>query len=471
MILRCHLRKWAVLSVFASLMQGCGSKSSDDDSGTRYIKIAMISSGSSATTTLADSRAAVDFDQFQNSSIASGQPDEMTVAITKMTLSNTKTGAVAPIFVDAAGKEISIKGKRVDISNLFTKISCVDKSGTIVTVPDGKTCKCGVDSAGKLIDLKSDGSCPEPASGDTPAFGVMEVSQDGTFDKLTVDYLSKGTAKGCVTGKFSSGSKTYCTKTGQGLDASTTYQASSFEATTGTSQTVYWSKSGSKSSSFTKDYMIGSDITVDTSAETPKLTMVLDRGRMLRFYTGSGTTPGPDYTASKAYFFSTVFEDSTYVFVGQPGDVRGYRFAAKAQKSQSLGTTVPAASSRTCSSDCSYVNGWLTVILDSKSAPLVANLMPDDDNAFTVLKGANYDTATPGKILQSKLVVNSSSSWTINYSLISQGSTKGLVGAVDALDPTAAVDSTQTVTFYSSQSDTSNTTFTTWGDLTLNRKL
>jgi hypothetical protein len=460
------------LVLLACGFSSCGSKSSDDDSGTRYIKIAMISSGSAATTSLVEgSRAAVDFDQFQNSSIASGQPDEMTVAITKMTLTNTTTGAVAPIFVDTAGKEISIKGKRVDISNLFTKISCVDKSGTPVTVPDGKTCKCGTDSSGKLIDLKTDGSCPEPATGDTPAFGVMEVSQDGTFDKLTVEYLSKGTAKGCVTGKFSSGSKTYCTKNGQGLDSSTTYTSSSFEATTGTSQTVYWSKNGNKNSSFTKDYLIGSEITVNTSAETPKLTMVLDRGRMLRFFTGSGTSPGPDFSSSKAYFFSTVFEDSTYVFVGQPGDARGYRFAAKAQKNQALGTTVPAAASRSCSSDCAYVNGWMTIILDSKSAPLVANVMPDDDNAYTVLKGANYDAATPGKILQSKLVVNSSSSWTVNFSLISQGSTKGLVGAIEAIDPTSAVDTSQTVTFYSSQSDTSNTTFTSWGDITLNRKL
>jgi hypothetical protein len=192
---------------------------------------------------------------------------------------------------------------------------------------------------------------------------------------------------------------------------------------------------------------------------------------MLRFYTGTGTNPGPDFPSSKAYFFSTVFEDSSYVFVGQPGDVMGYRFAAYAKKSQSLGTTVPAVASRACTSDCAYVNGWLTIILNPSGAPMVASVMPDDDNAFTVLKGANYDPTSPGKVLQSKLVVNSATSWDLNYNLISSVKTTGLIGAIEGLNPSSAVDSTQTVTFQSSQSDTANTTFTTWGEITLNRKL
>ncbi|MCX6127240.1 MAG: hypothetical protein NTV34_21165, partial [Proteobacteria bacterium] len=400
-----------------------------------------------------------------------GTPEEMTLKVAKMTLTNSTTNASVPIFSDTAGKEISIKGSRVDISNLFTKISCVDKAGAAVNVPDGKTCKCGTKSDGTLVDLQADGSCPQPASGDNPAFGVMEVNQDGTFDNLTVEFSSKGTAKGCVNAMFAAGAKTYCTKTDQGLDASSSFQSSSFEAKTGTAQTVYWSKSGNKSETFTKSFPIGSTITISTAAETPKLTLVLDRGRMLRFYIGTGTNPGPDFPSSKAYFFSTVFEDSSYVFVGQPGDVKGYRFAAYAKKSQALGTTVPPATSRPCTGECTYVNGWVTIILTPEGVPMVASLMPDDDNAFTILKGANYDPANPGKILQSKLVANSSTSWDLNYNLISSGKTTGLIGVIEGLNPSEAVDSTQTATFYSSQLDTSNTTFTTWGEITLNRKL
>jgi hypothetical protein len=426
----------------------------------------------------------VNFSNYTNGHIAAGTPDSMKVLITKMTLSKSGTNDNMPIFSDPAGKAIEIKGSSVDVSSFFSRIECIKQDGTVIDPPEGKTCKCGVDGNGELIQQEEvtgeDGStymsCPPLKEGETPPFGVMEVDQEGDFDQLSVEYLNKGEASGCVAGKFSYGVTSFCTKTGQDLDAASSFTKADYPSTGATPSAIYWSRSGKTTEpSFSKTYPIGSTISITADGESPKLTMVIDQGRMLRFFDGEtsqGPNPMPGTPGSKAYFFSTVFEDSTFVFVGQPGAIRGYRYGLRAIKNKAMSDTVPAQGSLTCtptSDSCNYVNGWLTVIEDPSGKPFAISVMPDDDNAWTIMKGGNYDSANPGAIKSSDLTVNADGTWTLTYNLLeSNGS--GLVGTIYKLDPTAAVDSTQTVEF-SAKNTSSAGQFNTWGAITLQRGL
>ncbi|HET9237697.1 MAG TPA: hypothetical protein VFO10_10620 [Oligoflexus sp.] len=426
----------------------------------------------------------VNFSNYTNGHIAAGTPDSMKVLITKMTLSKADNSKNLPIFSDPEGKAIDIKGSSVDVSSFFTRIECIKQDGTVIDPPEGQTCKCGVNGNGELIQQEEvtaeDGTksmaCPPLKEGETPPFGVMEVDQEGDFDQLTVEYLNKGEARGCVSGKFSYGATTFCTKSGQDLDAAGSFTKADYPSTGATAATIYWSKEGkSTNASFSKTYPIGSTISITADGESPKLTMVIDQGRMLRFFDGEtsqGPNPMPGLPGNKAYFFSTVFEDSTFVFVGQPGGIRGYRYGLRAIKDKSMTDAVPAQGSLTCTptvDDCNYVNGWLTVIEDPSGKPLAISVMPDDDNAWTIMKGGNYDSANPGAIKSSDLTVNADGTWTLTYNLLDPDGS-GLVGTIYKLDPTAAVDSTQTLEF-SAKNASSAGQFNTWGAITLQRGL
>jgi hypothetical protein len=83
-----------------------------------------------------------------------------------------------------------------------------------------------------------------------------------------VEYLKKGEATGCVAGKSSYGVTSFCTKTGQELDA-----AASF------SKADYPSKKTGKSTNanFSKTYPIGSTISITDDGESPKVGTTIAR--------------------------------------------------------------------------------------------------------------------------------------------------------------------------------------------------
>ncbi len=472
------------------LVTACKKDESTTDSSepaAGSLRISLVAAGDVAASGSGFRNRLVDpvgFTNYQNGNIAAGTPDSLKVSITKMTLENSVTNEVLPIFSEPDGKAIDINGSSVDVSSFFTKIECLKQDGTVLEPAEGESCKCGVDADGKLIQqvevTEEDGtkrmSCPPLQEGETPAFGVMEVDQTGDFDTLSVEYLNKGETSGCVTGKFSYGAATYCTKTGQDLDAASSFTKADFPATGATSTSIYWSKTGkSSNATFNKSYPIGSTISITADGESPKLTMVIDQGRMLRFFDGGtsqGPNPVPGLPGDKAYFFSTVFEDSTFVFVGQPGGIRGYRYGLRAIRNKSMSDTVPAQGSLTCtpSTDtCGYVNGWLTIIEDPDGKPLAISVMPDDDNAWTIMKGGNYDSTNPGAIKSSDLTVNTDGTWTLTYNLMDQDG-KGLLGTIYKLDPASTLGSTQTIEF-SAKNTSSVGQFNTWGAITLERGL
>lgn len=99
---------------------------------------------------------------------------------------------------------------------------------------------------------------------------------------------------------------------------------------------------------------------------TTTLTLAVDLNRMLRFYANTRSDhqpPNPGMKAGTSYFFTTLFPSSISVFGGTVGSVQGYQITANA------------------------VNAWMTLFLDSSGKVLSATVMPDDDNALTIMKG------------------------------------------------------------------------------------
>ncbi len=454
------------------------SKSTNESS--YNLQIRMVSSGASTASSFMQFQSVSD-SNFLNSSIGSGPAEEVTFKIQSMTLGSTTDSSISvPIFSDTNGKSVTVRESSVDLSNFFTKFSCLDSNGNSVTVPEGQTCDCGVKADGTLIQKVAttlpDGTtglaCPVLADGETAPLGVISVNQTGTFDKLTVNFVNLGQMKGCVTGKYKSTSgdntgttATNCTQSGKGLDVtSITTSIYDFPSTNSENMNIYLSKSGSQGgSSITKEFVIPGGVTID-STSTPSITLLIDTGRMLRFYNANQafSSPGPTYETlkSNAFFFTTVFEESIYVFLGVPGSILGYRWAADATN----WTTSSAPSNHLCTSNCKTVAGWMTLILDKDGKPMMASLMPDDDNALTVLKGGTYSTTTPGKLDSSAIVENSSTDWSINYNLGTQ-----LSGTIYGFDPTGALSSSNDGTF--SMTSNHSGTQNSWGALTFIRKL
>jgi hypothetical protein len=173
---------------------------------------------------------------------------------------------------------------------------------------------------------------------------------------------------------------------------------------------------------------------------------------MLRFFNvNEAKAPNPGMSDSRAYFFSTVFEESAFVFVGRPGDIRGFSWVIDACSSNPTGAA--------CSSgNISTVAGWMTIIKDSNGKPLVVGIMPDDDNSFTVLKGSNKSSSG----IDSTAFTANGSNYDVAFKLSSKS------GALKNVNLDAALNSVQTVNATSGLPDQ----LTGWGGQTaLTRKL
>ncbi len=134
------------------------------------------------------------------------------------------------------------------------------------------------------------------------------------------------------------------------------------------------------------NYPITDNVSITTSSAV-RMTLVIDANRVLRFYNqGRSDSSGPNLALpiTRSYFYTTVFAQSSFVFVGKPGDIKGYAFVTKARSSAS---TIPT--NHECTNNPFVVAGWMTLIYDKDGKPMAVNLMPDDDATLTVLKGGN----------------------------------------------------------------------------------
>ncbi|NRA67178.1 MAG: hypothetical protein HRU19_22030 [Pseudobacteriovorax sp.] len=466
------------------LLAACDSEDSTSSSatptpsaGTLYVNITPT-----ASTAGADLRA-VDASQFRNKSITSGPPEELRLYITSMSLANSSgEGGETPIFVDEDGAELVIRDGGIDISSLFTQIGCIASDGTVLS----EDCPCGLDANNEPISKESDPAepsvewCPEvdTAAGDTPASGVVNVEQAGSYDLLKVSYLSTAKMRGCVTGNFAgndatvddpiTGVQTYCTRTGYDTptmnSTGTSYNASDFQGNTATLMDVAMDVHSRQELNL--EFPIQGGVTIGGDSEdSPKITLLVDTNRMLRFDNGKretsacdGSTFNESSNVWAPYFFNDILGSSSFVFVGQVGEVQGYSWSTLVESASDQATA--ESNSLTCQNSefCIYVNGWLTIIKQADGTPYLNNFLPDDDGALTVLKGGNY--AADGVAID-EFVVNSSSSWDINYTLGSQ-----LDGVVKGFDPTTAVGSSQDVNFLVDAADAGEWSY---GEVTFTR--
>lgn len=479
------LRFFASAGLICCLALPSCAKKSDDDKETTdtaapgSLNIVVSSAGDPGASSFVG--ADPDSDDFNSWSIMSGSPDELVVYVKKMSLVGEDSHEVPILAAEDDPKPIKIRGKAVNISDLFTKIQCMDADGNVVDVPEGKTCECGIDAAGALIDEIEfeDGTkgCPELAEGETPPMGSIPVDQTGDFTTLRVSFAAVGEMKGCLTGKFklspndtTTVTKTACTQTALGAEElanGATPELEDYPETGAEMAGIALGKSGSITNDLNIDFNIKGGITIG-GEETPTITLMIDRGRLLRFYwnNGAGSSPSPDMPSTSSYFFTTIFENSTMVFVGQPGDILGYKFTASAIR-QPSSVSKPADNICLDSETCTTINGWVTAIMDKDGLPLAINVMPDDDNVLTVLKGGNY-SSNPGELDPTMFEKQSGNIYNVGYNLGDE-----LSGTIYAIDFDAALDTEQVTSFYMEPTTVPGESGThhAWGALKLTRKL
>ncbi len=429
---------------------------------------------------------------FKNKNIASGAPDIFNLRIKRIDL--IAEGATTPfapsdtvpiyIAKDEAGDLLPVRSGSVDISHLFTEISCLDAENNIIEVGEGESCECGLDENGKLIAkevLMSQEAgtpildeetgeeilgCPAINEGDTPPTGVIAIDQSGPFSGMQVTFAAETDVQGCVSGDFSdsysiTGEHTYCTKSGYELskiegDAST-WAATDFEAPTLTNaETSLVDLDHGHGGDVQQIYSIDEPITLSAD-NPPQLSLLVDLNRVLRFTNGATETaggacqaPNPDMPCGP-YFFTLSPSDFMFAFLGKPGRIEGYYWQLANNEIEGGTSADQVPANKTCSGDnCIAVAGWMTTIYrPDASKPFFATFMPDDDNALTVLKGSNYaiieNNTAPAPIDPTAVTANNdhSSAFDITYNLGSD-----FVGTLYNFSPITTIGTTSSDSYF-----------------------
>jgi hypothetical protein len=241
----------------------------------------------------------------------------------------------------------------------------------------------------------------------------------GTYQKLEVSYSLGARMKGCVSGFFRESNTaatynewtSYCTnKAGTYFDTNTNKLAADFLVADAAAAAGEWvmiplgkqgdSHIGEATDQFNVNYPILGGLELGVGATAP-LTFLIDTNRMLRFENGGRSDreaiSGTDWTKERAFFFNGVFQESSFLFAGKAGKIMGYQWnATNCETDVALGVNREADDYR-CNVRSGVeqravwknIQGWLTIIEDPEQEPLLMSFMPDDDDALTVIKGAN----------------------------------------------------------------------------------
>jgi len=346
---------------------------------------------------------------FKATSILSGAPDEFTIYVKKITLGGSQaSGAIVNVnvFEDKEGKPIRISGSSVDLSELFLVKKCYKGDGSPFPVKEGESCECGVDSAGKLVKKvdKTDEKTGKTIKAcdienmTKPPTGLVDVAV-GAYTTLQMEYTTKAYAKGCLSGYFRATATgvgdttlphTYCTRSaGDLFEGGSGVNLAVFENQTAEVMEVPLSGLSAKgfdtkAVAFSVSYPIGGEIKIEAE-KTARLTLLIDANRLLRFETSVRNDQKPvvsGWPKTRPFFYSTTFRDSSFVFIGEPGEIRGYKWAANACSGDNT--------SCTGSQQPFYLEGWLTTIARKAADPFLLNFMPDDDATLTTIKGTNF---------------------------------------------------------------------------------
>ncbi len=278
--------------------------------------------------------------------------------------------------------------------------------------PNGKAVKIA-DGAADLSELVT------TASGAEAQFKVAE----GTYNTIKIEFANKAKVKGClkmlykcpmgathcsnastadipgssdVTDPSGAIMKTYCTQTAKSPFDVTT-QNSDFENKTPEMMDFPLALPSSdwlSDEPISTEFPLGQELELkaaDTTAK--KITLLVDLNRMLRYYNRGRQDQGPNPSSYKdrAYFFTSVFKDSIYAFVGKPGRIYGYEMQTQACLTTTAQSQGAWNSGTGRCGDGSEPRGrvplWMTLITSPTGAPLTMLTTPDDDNDLTITKG------------------------------------------------------------------------------------
>jgi hypothetical protein len=360
---------------------------------------------------------------FKNSSIASGPPKQFAIYLTNISLLGLDDSGVSrkvPIFKSDSdrGVRLKISSGLTDITELFTNFSCFDSEGSVIDMPSDETCECGVYKTDGTIVKKIENSqgeklCPWnkdfKSSDDSSASENQDTNEEEeTFNmddiimpsaafsvpslkyiSISISYKVMADVLGCVHGNFVEhsnypGEHTYCTQYAYHINSGSKPSHSAFKNKGPSMSKIFLKKSYEENYSDTDEltFKIKNPLTLKLG-EKADLSIAIDTNRMLRFFNQGRDNegPNPSFPVDRSYFFTTVFESSIFVFAGRSGKIQGYEWLAQ-----------HCANENGCAendNDKTYIRGWMTVIFDSNNNPYVNNVMPDDDNTRTILKGSN----------------------------------------------------------------------------------
>ncbi|GEM_PF-3407020 len=428
---------------------------------------------------------------FRNRSIASGSPTEVQLTVLSMHLSNGIGTPAVPIFLDNAGKVLKVQNGYVDLTDLFQEIKCL-ADGEIIELEEGQTCECGLNANREPIQKVQvdpvtgedygELRCPSVQPTDSPGVAAAQIDQKGTYTFVNMKIKSKAQMKGCVTGHFmysvasaaDDQVHTYCTQSSKSLyeTGKDSFVNSDFESVNKSKSAELMDVSLDLSSNFATQETIDLTFPISGNFEidgesTPQITLGIDLGRALRFsglFTDHPREPQGNMQSTGAHFFPLEPKTNMFTFVGKPGKIMGHSWTARVGV---VDTEAEVPSNKTCteSSDgCHELAGWMTTIFASDGAPIVSNLMPDDDNALTVLKGSNFSPTGYDREVFTKV---SDGIYNVSYTLGASG-TRGLEGSVSAIDFNKDVGQSQTTSF--STSSMTNGKFS-FGQVSFDREL
>ena len=511
-----------IVGFYALCVTGCGNNEEEESgtapatgvtydengfvtNGAGTLRIAMVGTGASGSNSglrLATEPSDPDQKYFSNEYTLGGRPDDLTIYVTKMTLKRDDAPEgeerEIPIFLNNEGRPLRITGRTVDMSNFFTVIKCYGEDGTVFA----EECPCGVDADGEIIAavpyIDENGtekeSCP---SGDSEVIveknpvSFINVSQTGTFTKLAVTYKSEAAVKGCVEGYMQQTGYTpqtptenvawerFCTKTGKGSNAAaagTANTSSSFLDPTFTAEAELSDFRLSAQSATNAEYLIKGGVTITEDGEGPQITMVIDTSSMLRFFKDDNynNRVQPEFEGwAGSYFYVRNFGAQNFVFVGQPGSIRGFSVEQTLVEQDDQGNGEPSGSAANpaaydeCSQDLSSciakAKGRLSLIYDSTGNPMLFNLN------FSQGSGIDVTNTSRDGIDATTITADESLSGTYKFNLSNTDDNNDTQTTdIYQINFDAAVG--ETFNAYGSQKTTGTNTGWFWGRLRMTRE-
>lgn len=329
------------------------------------------------------------------------------VALNVVALNAGRAQAAATLESDPPDTAWSIVAGPPDAMTVYVKSIHIDGAGvapaTLFTSPDPRGTPLALTSG--AVDLHQLGD----VATDVPV---------GHYQQVTLVLSRAAEVKGCVSGNFagatsvtgpgiagphaantytseslSEGGHTFCTigsRSQLSVGAFTTDLIGSnadFEAQAdpewvevdiggnqGTSETADEVRAGQLVLGYPVDFVVEApalSLGLEGASTTTVVTLVIDLNRMLRYFANTRTDfnpPNPNMKSGTSYFFTTVFAQSTGVFVGAAGSIDGYKLRVEGP-----GVVIP---------------GWMSLVRGADGAVVTGVVMPDDDNTLTILKGA-----------------------------------------------------------------------------------